>query len=264
MNDDAFKLSKPLLQVMFTPRQYQAIISRYSHLDVFSGDDAGNDYWDYIPSYIVSRCPLCFAEYTAQLDTHGLEAGWSTHTGSWNSIGYEGHESIGCNHIVASQQIVNLNGLLPTELNYYENELDVPFIMPPFVSDVNAAAVVHSVPICRIEADLFVPRYSAFFMVYYAEDPEAIRTRRADENLADGANDPEYYPSATFTASEAHGHPEAYDLALWVLRQKLYWLDPTTPDLRLRTGNVADFPYAGIEGYRRSFTIRQGKLSFGM
>jgi hypothetical protein len=263
MNDRAFAASRALLQVRITPTQYQNLIQRYSHRGIFRPYKAGADYWDYIPSYTVSRCPLCGAEYNAQLDTHSLEAGWSTHPGSWNNVGYEGHETIGCAHVVAAQQLVNLNGIIPYELEYFSNELDVPFVMPPFVEGDTAAAVIHSLPICRIEADAFVPRYTALFMVYYAEDPSAIRNRRAAKNLAAGTNDPEYYPSATFTASEARAYPEAYDLSLWVERRKLYWLDPTTTGLPLRTGERDGFPYGDIVGYRRSYTLRKGKQTFG-
>jgi hypothetical protein len=153
---------------------------------------------------------------------------------------------------------------VPQEIRSYRSELDVPFVMPPFVAKQQAAAVIHSLPICRIEAETFVPRYSAFFLVYYADDPAAIRTQRATQNLADGANDPEYYPSATFTNSEASAYADAYDLNVWVERQKVYWLDPTTPDLVLQTGPSERFPYADIAGYRRPFTIRNGKLTLGL
>jgi hypothetical protein len=62
--------------------------------------------------------------------------------------------------------------------------------------------------------------------------------------------------------TEARKHPDWWDLPLWVKRKKLYWLDPNSPDLPLKSEPVEDFPYADIQGYRRPMKIRNGKFTF--
>jgi len=261
MNDDAFRAACSVLQVTFTPLEYRQIVTASSKMNLFSAHRAGASYWSRLPRYLISRCPICAIPYTVLLDTHSLVNGqWYVDPGGWESFG-QNNQVHRCHHFVAEEVFVSLNGFVPNDLEYYINKLDVPFVMPPFFEG-EATAVIHSVPICHIEQDVFVPRYTAFIIVYYAPDPALCRNRRKDSNLAEGANDLEYYPSAMFTSGEASRYSEAYNLELWVIRQKLYWLDTNTPDLALRTGELNGFPYANIQGYRRPFTIRDSRLIF--
>jgi len=147
------------LRITFTPDEYQAILAKYSIRGVFISSDAREDFWGRLPEYLLARCPLCGATYTGVLDTHSLCTEWVTSADIYSAVYDDQRQRIGCRHFVAVQTFINLNGFLPTELNFYHVELDVPFIMPVFVpDDIPSFAVIHSLPICRIENNTFVPR----------------------------------------------------------------------------------------------------------
>jgi hypothetical protein len=247
------------LQITFGPEEYQAILQTgLSKHGVFVPAEVSEAYWNRLPTYLVAHCPLCGALYTSLLDTHSLFA-WHTDPDLWEGIfGRDEHQHIGCRHFVAVQTFVNLNGVLPTELNYYHSKLDVPFVMPVFLpDDIPSFAVLHSLPICRIENNAFVPRYAVYMLTYYSNRPETLWERRRTEEAAYGAGDPDYEPVTLHPLGE---EPKAWDLRLWVARKKLLWLDPDTPDLALKAGPSENFPYATIEGYRWPFIFRNGEL----
>ena len=41
-----------------------------------------------------------------------------------------------------------------------------------------------------------------------------------------------------------------FDLAFWVKKNRLLWLEPDTKELLLKKGPVEEFPYANIQGRR--------------
>lgn len=251
-----------LLQITFAPARYQRILQKYAHAGRFRRFDAGADYWNHLPRYLVSRCPFCNVPYTGLLDTHSLVSGWVTHPDISDGGGTKAHQQHGCGHFVAVQTFVNLNDIIPTEIQYDEIACDVPFVMPSFVpNDHPSIAVIHSLPICRIEHGTFVPRYTSYMVTYYANNPDVIWTRRRAENDRFGRGDPDAHTTWLFTAGEAHAHPESWDLPVWVTRGRLQWIDPATDDLTLRSDPVTAFPYNGIQGYRRPITIRRGHIT---
>jgi hypothetical protein len=173
------------------------------------------------------------------------------------------YQHIGCRHFVAVETFINLCGFMPMEVTFFRNVLDVPFVMPIFVpDDVPAIAVIHSLPICRIEKLAFVPRYSVFMVTYYSLQPKLLWARRRAEAMAEKIknSDPDLRAPAMYASWQAERQPEMFDLRLWVERGKLKWLDPNLPDLPLADGPVNSFPYAGVEGYRRPYTFRKGRL----
>jgi hypothetical protein len=110
-------------------------------------------YWARIPTYVISRCPLCSASYTGLLDIHSLYD-WSTF--DWDlGRGFftEKYEQVGCDHRLAVQKFVNLEGHIPSELKGYDAQLHVPFVMPFLVPGNlrSPVAVIHSFVICRLE-----------------------------------------------------------------------------------------------------------------
>ncbi len=168
-----------------------------------------------------------------------------------------------CPHFVAVETFVNLNGWLPVETRSYTSLLDVPFVMPVFLpDDIESYAVMHSLPICRMENGAFVPRYAAYMLTYYSTTPSALWYRREhDPAVAEAyVQDPEYEGAKLNSCFDAQENPEWLKLRLWVERGKLKWLDPSSPDLRLRQGPPEAFPYADIKGYQDYFIVDKGKL----
>lgn len=253
-----------LLQITTLPNIYRAFLAKYRRGQIitrFSKYLAGPDYWENIPTYLVARCPFCAATYTAKIDTHSL-TGWAPHPELDDGVYDEDHQQIGCTHFVAVQTFVNLYGQLPTELTYYSSHLDVPFVTPTLLPpDLPSVAVMHSLPICRLEHERFVPRYGAYMLTYYAlHGPAALRDRRRAENAVTVAADPSFHPTLLYSNAEAAAQPATFDLVQWVARGKLHWLDLSRAELPLKAGPAADFPYVNIQGYCRHYAYRDGNL----
>ena len=256
------------LQITFQPDEYLEILQNWKKFE------PPNEYWEKLPTYVISRCPFCKAEYKTRLDTHSLMKSYGVSPSSGDQWG--GPEVERCAHFLAFHAFINLNGLFPEEASrYFRNAYDVPFISPLFLPDeVPSYTIMHSLPICRIEDGQFVPRYYLYTLTYYVPEdyvswitipgyPRKIRRgiivdRRAVETRTNNLHWEEflYFPF------QARRHPEWWDLPLWIKEGKLFWLDPYSQNLELKNDPVEDFPYADVQGYRRMIEIRDGKFRF--
>ena len=131
-------------------------------------------------------------------------------------------------------------------------------VTPEFLfDDPPSVAVMHSLPICRIEADNFVPRYLLYTLVYYSKNAARTLNKRRSQPDQDPGNDPEFYPATFSTVGPG------LDLESWARRGKLLWLDPDTLALTSwGDGGKAHFPYANIRGYGKPLGFYKGKLKF--
>jgi hypothetical protein len=253
------------LQITFTPDEYRLALTQHSVRGTVIKGSFDRDFLRRLPNYVYSRCPYCGAPYTGILDTHSLSSDWVTSPSIHSAVYSDEWQKIGCWHFVAVQTFINLCGLAPTDLVYFKNALDVPFVMPIFVpDDVAACAVIHSLPICRIENGGFVPRYSVYMVTYYSQQPKLLWFRRHAEMKAEFAKhgDPEMRLPKMYSSWEATQRPGALDLRAWVAKQKLQWLDVNRPDLPLKSGPVEEFPYGSVTGYLRPYTVRNSQLKF--
>lgn len=252
----SFYFSLPHLQITFTVEEYRTLLHQHKEMLIFASEQA---YWSRLPDYLVARCPLCPASYTAKLDTHNLEL-MTGHYTRMDCIYHTEHQDTGCKHFVGVTTYANLNGLLPTEYNLWSNWMgDVPVITPTFLpDDVRSYAVLHSLPACRIEGETFSPRYSIYLLTYYAEEPRILWERRNAEMDAIGRLNPGEdlfgHVPVVYTSDVLRSQPYLGQLQRWVAQGKLLWLDLHSRQLPLRNGPVADFPYQGIQGYGRKFT----------
>lgn len=277
-------------QATIPPVEYVVYIAqKRSKERLYRPDDS---YWERLPAYTISRCPICQADYTGKIDLHSLGAGWSTsHAASGKSFFSAEHEYIGCNHFLAVQRFVNLNGMIPSELSGYTAQLHVPFVMPYFLKPKQISyAVLRHFNICRLESPdgrlycfhthafepptttradmktstgrdqrlpeersaedtalltdaIYVPRYTAYAITYYADAPKRLWHNRARSEQHYGAGDSEYRGMMMATMESMRG-THAYDLLYWVQQGKLRWFTPV--DMALHAGPVAEFPYRDI------------------
>jgi hypothetical protein len=247
-----FTQTLPHLQITFGTAEYLPFFE-----DFRAAKHRSDEFMLRLPNYPVARCPLCGASYHARIDTHSLRSLGRIPSNPPEYVYSPKHQTIGCSHFVAVTSFVNLNGVLPEEFSLWSCQMgDVPVITPAFLpDDLPAAAVIHSLPVCRIEDDAFVPRYSLYMITYFAGDPaEAWKRRRAEMDAiaatqAEDGND-EWHPVAyVYSSRTRRSIPEIGDLPLWVQRKKLYWLDLRSPDLPLCQAPAEDFPYAQIRGF---------------
>jgi hypothetical protein len=246
------------LQTTFTTTEYETIIKEYTHSasGLFSLSQAGEGFRKLLPLYCLARCPFCNTASVERLNTHGLE-GWKPYPDRYESVFDATPDKKDCRHFLAVQFFINLHDVVPQEMVYFSNQSEVPYVMPVFLSDdIESCAVMHSLPICRIEQDRFVPRYSLYTLTYYSKDVHAMwDRRRAEFKGGDGMHFPKLH-----TWRRARDTPEAWDLPLWVRKGKLLWLDLEQDTLPLKAGPVEAFPYGNIEGIRKSYTYRKGEL----
>jgi hypothetical protein len=224
--------NRHLLQIEHTVAEYQAILREEGNV------------W-YIPSlakapeYTIARCPFCQHDNTERLDTYSLER-WHRRIGG----GTIGEVMSHCGHFALAGAFVNFQGSEPTGLNG-EFPAEVPYVIGHLLERGLCQAVIHALPICRIdEHDQFIPAYTAFLVTHFSQhERKFIREKVVgfnvdfvEEGLAIELIDP------------PPGYEQWYDLAHWVERGLLWWVDAGDPALPIRTGDSAAMPYKNIAG----------------
>ncbi len=246
-------MNNHLLQTHITPEEYLAVVKQKPVKQ--------SQYEPLIPVYKVAQCPFCQANCLARLDTYSLLL-WSPVAMPGNMWGITQAIINRCPHIIMGEFFINLNGLLPTEMEYFNTRSEIPFVNPRLVDDkhwestypdMDPQAIMHALPICRIERKRFkkqfVPRYSLFTITYFA---------RHHAPMFDWWMKGFKYQYMQLAGKSDY---DWFDLNQWVTRNKLRWLDASNPDLPVRQ-HPEPFPYTNIKGYRaHNITYRKGKLS---
>lgn len=223
-----------------------------------------SDYWNIIPNYTVSVCPYCYTLYEEKIDTYSLRY-WQTDPPTGNYVYWDKPEENRsyCKHLVYTQPFIHLHGIIPqtspTEL-YYSMSIttEVPHVIGLLLKEeFETQAVIHSIPICRIENDTFVPRYTLYMITQYAAEPNEQKEILISEdsqgrwtNLIPPRNDQE--------------NEEWFELTAWVQRGKLSWIEPENRDVVLLSRDINKFPYAHIQGRRNPYgvTYRDGVVFY--
>lgn len=243
-----------LLQIELTPAEYRKVDPGPDGPDIASPHTP--DYWRSMPTYLLARCPLCGGTYTAKLDTYSLQY-WLYPFYGEHVYGKD-HQKIDCSHFVCVHHFINLNGVAPREVPYTELYSEVPCVMSFFLpDDVESYAVMHALPICRVEQGRFVPRYSLYAMTYFSTDPRLLRGRRWQAVVQPESHHPPFVRTPNFRDRDGDTW---WDLPRWVRAGKLLWLDAGDPALPLRVGPVEAFPYVNITGRREQRSYRDGKM----
>ena len=146
----SYRTKQSHLEIKYTPEEYVPLLDEAS-------DKYGSGTDDVLGSrYLISRCPFCEATHTANVDCHSIRGSWLTDANPGyygDSFGNEKTEMIGCQHFTRVQRFLNLEGIVPVENNAIKIGFHVPFVMPFYLpNEAPSAAVIHSFPICRIEA----------------------------------------------------------------------------------------------------------------
>lgn len=242
----SFLNSTKLLQFHLTATEYNRLVQ----------EDKLTENIQKLPNYLIARCPLCNSLYKGYIDTYSLHRWGRIDNANYESVLNTSYESKGCEHFVAIQKFLNLNGNIPTEIRYLENgNSDVPVITPELLlEEGKGCAVVHCLPICRIENDSFVPRYSLYLVTYFSEEPEFTRMRAIDLQYPTISDDELVLSPFRLRSNR---DTLAHDLQYWIEQGKLYWLDLADPLLALRSRSASDFPYSDIQGFNQIFVYRK-------
>jgi hypothetical protein len=238
------------LKLNITLEEYQAFRERYrtksgsAYETIYGQQD--QSVWENIPEYLLARCPLCGAIYTEQMDTYSIEH-WTL--GLTDTVYSNIRQFIGCQHFAGVTSFINLQGKTPTEITYFNFKPEVPYILPDYLPDSpRSYAVMHSLPICRVENGVFIPAYSLFLITYYSLHPDILHARAIKGHDIDGP------------IPRPYAFKFDWDLLPWVTAGKLQWLDLEKENLPLKSGQVDEFPYANIQGRRKYFKYRKGEF----
>lgn len=224
-----------LLKIERTVAAYQAILQEKS--------DARSIPWrEKAPIYLLATCPFCLQPNTEKMDTHSLRGWWFNFAG-----GDIGRKVFRCDHFALTEAFVHFHNQEPAGL-WGEYPAEVPHVIGYVLEEGLAQAVIHAVPICRIEQEQFIPAYTAFLVTYFArQNPKQVRERVIKFNI-------DYVEAglAIEIINPPEGYEHWYDLAAYVARGELWWVDASDPALPIRTHDVAAFPYQDIHGRMHS------------
>jgi hypothetical protein len=152
---------------------------------------------------------------------------------------------------------MNYHGIFPDE--DVREYAEVPYVSRQLVNGVDEAyAVLHALPVCKIEGNIFEPRYTVFLVSYFANDVKIIYEKHYIEEYRIGQGDPEYFPANLIMKKSI------YDLADLAQRGLLGWLDYTRDDLPLIIGEGSQLPdiYQNIEGQRYDYHWKTHGLGY--
>lgn len=268
-----------LLEFRCTPHEYMQSIAPFV-LSKGRLQDPPKDhsYWQTLPRYIVAECPICTYRLYSFVDTYSL-IGWVSSNGLLQSLYRSDMPAVTagpvtqgipkfahCPHFMGVHRFLNLHEVPPPNTYYWSNRTgEVPYITPWFFpDDVPTYAVLHALPICRIEEDTFIPTYTVFSVTYFSQDRKEILMRWRERVKNEGLGDPEYYPSL-LAIPNSYSYEERsaqHDLVTWTRQGKLGFLDITRPTLPLAIGPGTELPeiYQHIQGRLATYTWSRGQL----
>lgn len=245
-----------LLQFKAGPAKYKSTLADVSLRRL------PTEYWENIPTYLFAHCPICASKFSAQLDTYSLKY-WGHSLGSGKKIFCNDHQEIGCKHFVLTHYFLNLNDNYPLEKEYWGNNSEVPYVIPRLLNDnpeillpgyhtevLDPCAVMHALPICRLENRQFVPRYSLYMITYFALNSAHMRAYYSKLRAYQ-----EWFPQPLPSDADKELW---WDLEYWVKKQKLYWLDPDDHSLSL-SQHPHIFPYRQVEGIKHEVLYTKEK-----
>jgi hypothetical protein len=220
-----------LLQIEHTVAEYQTILQEKSNVFYVP-------WLEKAPIYTIERCPFCDQENTEKINIYSLR-GW----GSRFDGGAIGKAVFHCEHFALTEAFVNFHGNEPPGLwDMFPPE--VSHVIGYLLDEGVAQAVIHALPICRIEHDQLIPAYTAFLATHFSQHgPEFIHRKVVKFNV-------DYVEAGLVVEliDPPQGYEQWYDLASWVARGLLWWVDAADPALPIRTQDVAAFPYQNIHG----------------
>ena len=224
--------NQQLLQIEMETHEYEIIVANVDWSNPAS-------FLNQLPKYVFACCPICLAENTENLDTYSVKL-WDLryHHAVFDSRAIGFH----CQHFSLTQPFIHFHNIWPEEASGQFCP-EVPHVVGHLLESNLCEAVIHALPVCRIENGKFVPRYTLFIISYFSEQPGKVY----DSVIAFNAKHVEPGVAWPFIAPP-DGCDHWWDLNHWVEKEQLFWVDANDPELGIRTGDVASFPYGNIEG----------------
>jgi len=198
-----------------------------------------------LPKYIIAICPICNKNNVDHLDTYSVVS-WDKGHGS-QAFGYG--EVDHCEHFSFTQPFIHFHNIWPEDARHMLGP-EVPYVVGHLLESNLCLAVIHALPICRIENKEFVPSFTLYLLTYFSTEPESAYNSLISFNI-------KYIEPGTIEAFiiPQKGYENWWDLSYWVSTGKLYWMDASDKKLALKYKDVDNFPYSGITGRRYFHTF---------
>lgn len=202
-----------------------------------------NSEWQRLPTYVIARCPFCSTKNIERLDTYTIRRWRGRIDPVSDHVFYHSLVSYHCPHFALAQIFFDFHNNLEFDKIRGSSIAGKtkPYVIGHLLESGRCQAVMHALPICRIENDTFVPSYTLFIISYFSERPKEAR------------RDVEKYNQYWAAAGEAtlylplqFGDSYWADLPRWVAAGQLHWVDGDDPELNIRTHDVSAFPYGNI------------------
>jgi hypothetical protein len=224
-----------------------------------------------LPRYLLARCPICggsvasAADITEAVDTFSLAGpGWWREEplgfgwygllpkpGGLYKFKTQPSYHAPCGHVQALTYGICLNGIHPDDVRHRHRVYigsERPGLAGSFLEERGNYAVLHTLPVGRLDDEVWQPRYTAYFVTYFKEALGGVRRM----TFPPQAGNPPCF-------NWRYGQWD-YDLRAWLRRGKLFWLGPEAEGYPLRQKPVRDFPYDALDGLRGPWVLEAGDL----
>ncbi len=222
-----------LLQKIFAVEEYENL-------------DMSPPYWPgkkRLPSYLIARCPFCLTEYVEKLDTYTIQ-NWKRRVTTTSTF-VSNIAGSNCEHQALTQTFFDFHGRRPEGLEGYSIGREKSYVIGHLLESGLCLAVIHALPVCRIDNSVFVPSYTLFIISYFSK-----QSRQEIIAAVQNFNAKWYSVEASGTLYLPLQYGEAHwaDLHYWIAKGQLYWVDGGDPELGIRTHDVDAFPYGNLTG----------------
>ncbi|MBU1662925.1 MAG: hypothetical protein KKD28_15815, partial [Chloroflexi bacterium] len=206
---------------------------------------AKQEYFQRLPNHLLAICPYCHLPILQPVDHFSLMGFDPSLNIQWI---YSRHEEVAfnpprqwcVNHQLFTRVYVNLHGMHADDLPPWAVRGKWPtifvhapiLIVWPLIAR-QTSAVIHALPIGRLDDPEPIHRYTAYFVTYFLGNESNLHTE-------------EMHVSTDRGGPATDGVQFDTDLVKWVKAGRLYWLDPANPE-RLVKGPVETFPYANVQ-----------------
>ena len=201
------------------------------------------EYLSLLPSKEISRCPFTKESCELSIETMGLDGPWWDAERPIRAIENE------LDSFFAMTGSINITGETPKIPFPIKPGPAVPWVSPRLLSHESILAVLSHIKIGV---------YDAYVTIYYSNDKtveiERINTWGTDFYVA---NDIDGFAitGSTFDSEDEY----EFDIAPWIKKGKLKWIDINDDTLTLRD-SVDDCPFLNISGYKYPVLIQNGMM----
>ena len=204
------------------------------------------EYADRLPRVPLSRCPYCEEPLVRVFDPYGLDGFW------WHAVSpVRFKEPEACPHFAVLLGALNLHGRAPQEAQAAaEPGPEVPYVIPRLLEIETMRSVCFSLKMTTGD--------TAYPIAYFAESlPPSSELHQPWTKRGYQVTDDDGVPAGWSIKVDGWD----FDLAPWIERGKLLWIEPEDPALVLRGAGDGPSPYVGLAGDRQPQRFQRGRRS---